>query len=383
LTSAARIPRAAVHAGALALLFALGLLVHHDDLTCVPLQRDEVIFGRAFAHAERGASPYAEPGFYYPPPFAVLGAQAFEALGERRFFLLLRHLNLLGACVVAWLAVAATRWRRVMQWGLAALVVAFAFPVVNALGLGNVSLIAIALTLAALALAPERPIAGGLLLGVGLAFKPLAIAAVPLLAVAGWKGARGALRTALVAVMTAGTLVLTFGGRFALEIWQRAEVAPTPNHDLSLGRVLRGFGLPVEGRWLFFAVVAIAALCLARRRLEPRDEQAAILVGTLWSLPIVWAHTLLLALPVQALALERALAPAPGGQRRRWVAVALVGAAIVSLNAHTGTDAAPENWPPPLLALLGFEPLACVLGLLLFSLGERRGSPTHESPSSG
>jgi len=364
--------RAALHACALALLFALGLLVHHDDLTRGPLQRDEVIFGRAFAHAAHGESPYAEPGFYYPVPFAVFGAKAFQALGERNFFLLLRHANLFGACIVAWLAVSAAGWRRAVQWGLAALVVAFAFPVRNALGLGNVSLIAIAITLAALALVPELPIAAGILLGAGLAFKPLAMAAVPLLAVVGWKGSRGALRAALVATATAGGLLLAFGGRFALEIWQRSEVAPTPNHDLSLGRLLRGFGLPVEGRWLFFAVVAVAALALARRRLPPREEQAAILAGTLWSLPIVWAHTLLLTLPVQALALERALTPSAADRRRRWAVAALVGAALFSLNAHTGSDAAPEGWPAPVLALLGFEPLACVLVLLLFSLRDRR-----------
>src|SRR5690349_23030032 len=86
----------AEHALALALLFALGLIVHHHDLTTRLLQRDEAIFSRAFAHAERGESPYDEPGFYYPVPFAAVGARAFQALGERDFFLLLRHLNLFG-----------------------------------------------------------------------------------------------------------------------------------------------------------------------------------------------------------------------------------------------------------------------------------------------
>src|SRR5204862_3189300 len=201
-------------------------------------------------------SPYVEPTFNYPPPFALVGGFLWGHLGERGFLLFVRQLELVSVAAVAWLAVARARWPGWARWVVAASAVLWAFPVENALFCGNVSPIIVLLTLAGLALAPASPWIAGVLLGAGVAFKPIAAAAVALLAVIGVRRRDAWCRAALAAGATAGALCLLLGARYLPAMWQRASVPAPPEQDLALARGLRSWGLAPSAPLLFLAVAA-------------------------------------------------------------------------------------------------------------------------------
>jgi len=360
---------------AFALLVATGLWAHRGDIFAAQPHVDERVFLDAFDAVRQNRSPYSNPTYNYPPSFAVLGAFLDSRLGERRLILLLRYGCLLGVCVAAWLALRATRAGLAVRFGAAALVVVCSFAVGNAFGVGNVSPIVQGLTIAALVLSPTWPIFAGALLGAGVAMKPLAAAVLPLLALYGWRRDRSALRTALAAAATATVLAVTLGWRFAGELWSRAEVLPAgPEHDLSLGRVLRGFGCAVPGKLVFVAVLGLAAWCVLRPRLARRDVHAIALTASVWSVPVVWPHSLLLTLPVQALAVSRVLSASHPRRGWRLGLIALVGAAVFCLNAPNGSDAAPRDWPSGALALVALQPF--IAAVCLCALAVRRDEQT-------
>lgn len=378
--------RLASHGLAVAALLALAFFVHRDDILAPGTHFDERIFAGAFDAVRHGQSPYTQPTFNYPPPFAVLGAALWQRLGERSFLLLLRGLELASACAIAWLAVAFTPWRPWLQWTIAAAMVTLAFPVENAVACGNISPIIQVLALAGLVLASTTPFLAGILLGTGIALKPLAAAAVPLLAVYGWKRRDGFLRAALVAGVTAAGLLAALGGRYLPALWSRATVPAPPAQDLSLARVLRGFGLHVNPLAIFAAVTVLAAIyLLAWRAHRPseRDMQAVVLTACAVGLPVVWPHTLLMTLPVQVHALERVLDERQRPTGWKVLLILLLAAAMLGIDGSSGSRTAPLGWPEAAQGALALVPLAGVLILCGVAVTRRaRASPRSGSSAS-
>ncbi|MEO8503019.1 MAG: glycosyltransferase 87 family protein [Acidobacteriota bacterium] len=361
-----------LHALAIAGLFAVGLYFHHDDLHALESHFDEAVFARAFAAVHTGQSPYTAPTFNYPPPFAVLGTALWYALGERAFLLTARHLELLGVCVVAWLGVVAASWRTSVRWSVALAMVVFAHPVANALNCGNVSPILQAMTLVSLAAAPANPILAGLLLGAGIALKPLAAAMVPPLGALGLRPdrqARWALPTAVAAALTATVTLSTVASRYLPEMLARANVPAPSEYELSIARALRSLGIEPRAMLIFALVAGGAALYLFLRPSTTRGLQAVVITASVVSLPVVWAHTFLITFPVQVLAIEHGLRDERFLGIRRVLLLCLLGAAVISIEGQSGAGTAPQTWPESVRGLLATMPLLGLLILCAYGVG--------------
>jgi len=324
-----------------------------------------------------GRSPYQEPGFLYAPPFSTAGAVLQGVLGERRLLLFLRHLNLAGACAAVWVSVLILRWPLAVRLLAAGVTVGLSPLVGNGLFLGNISLLVSALTLAGLQAAERRPVAAGVLLGSGLALKPLALPALALLALSRPPAGTGrARRVAALAGLVAAAGWLLLGLQHLAEMRSRAGGMPRPAHNVSLARALYCFGLEPPPAVLFGLVVAVGAAYVARRRLAGPELTVVAATVSLLALPIIWPHTFVLTYPVQARALERGVESLRAARADelplRIGGLALVLAAILSLHGSQGVGAAPAEWPLFLQGLVTLIPLAALAGLGVFAIRRTR-----------
>jgi glycosyl transferase family 87 len=339
---------------------------------------DEAVYLEAFRLARQGevAVEVDHPTgiravYLYLPSFTRLGATALGAWGPRGAMAALRAANLLAAAAVAWLAVAGRRWRWTTRL-LAALAAMTLSPLVgNALFYGNVTLVAGALALAGLALAARRAAAAGVLLGCGLAVKPVLAAAPWLLAFQ--RGATGRARLAAAIAVAVAAAATLWGGIEALPALLAAGGRPDVAHNVSLARVAYAWGWRIPPALLAAAALA-AGLAVARRRELATDELTALAATvSVLALPLVWPHTLALTLPVQALALERGVERwrAAGPPRwRRAAELAIVVAAIVSVQGAQGAGAAPD-WPLAAQGLVTAIPLIALVGLTAAAIRPR------------
>jgi hypothetical protein len=290
--------RSVVAVAGLAALLALRYWPAVSAAEPLPDEKAYVAAGRLVA---RGLSPYDEPAYLSPPVvgYALAAGERWLGVSGARGAFRLAHL--LGGATLLWLGVAPLALRPALRWLLAAALGCVLPGFVQGLTFGNLTLASGGLLLGGLAAWTSFPLLAGALLGISIAVKPIApLAVVALAAHRPVEGGRRHLVAAAVSAGTAAALLLAVPG------W-RELLAPHPalsSRSASWHRLayLAGFEVPP-----LFGLVAVALLTVALVRPRPlrRAELAAVAVtAALAATPLVWNHTLLLALPVQALALR-------------------------------------------------------------------------------
>jgi hypothetical protein len=311
------------HALAIASIALLATLRWNLTLLAGVAHGDESVYFRAFDLVARGKSPYYGH-FYYAPIFAYLGARLQAAVGFRATLIGLRMLNLVGLATLVWCAFAWSRMRTSTKLSLAAAFVWFAPAVALTLRWGNLSPIASALIVVALILlersslpandsapllGPSRAITAATSLAVSILIKPIA-AVVPFLIAGARRGetrrsARASLITAglALAVAATGFLAMPF---FAEFLAARSDPGAI-GRSTSLQRVIYCFGLRPPPLVVLVVVLALAIFVARRACVMDSGTFIAFVTATaLLATPIVWSHTLLLTLPAQVMAIERA-----------------------------------------------------------------------------
>lgn len=343
--------------------------------TNLPLP-DERVYLRAAGHVEAGESPFAEPGYFYPPPLAHAIAAASSEIGAIESLRVLRVLSLIGIVVSVWLSARLVRWHPALVAGLSAVFVAFAPAVDVATSLGNVGGLANGLVLTGLLCWHARPVSSGISVGAGLVLKPIAPLA-PLLILAHRSRPKSIrpVATALV-IMTVATSLLAPWGDQITGLLKNARGHTNP-YNFSLHKLLADLGLELPPLAVSAAVGTLAIVIL-RRVSVSRTSLLAIVIGTnLLALPILWAHTLLLLLPVQFLALDacsRALARQPGAGNHSRVSLALASASVAATAlAHSvGTTYGMPAWASLIARAVPMCGVAFLTWFVVIDL-ERRG----------
>ena len=339
------------HLGALALIALVATVRwHHCLLSSDPLI-DEATYLAAFRAMASGESPYSVGSYHYTPLFAWVGGRLLERVGDTGVLWVLRSGSLAGLSLAVWCSLA---WLTVSQRIRLAFAMAFVAlaPAVGAgFCTGNLSFAVIGVILLALTQWPLRSAAGGaipagLALGATVVAKPLApLALVALLFHRPAVESRRHLIAGLVGGLTAAALLLPMLPRLS-------EMSAQPIHRLSyarsfsLQRILSLAGIEISG----LVILLAGALLLAGLvRLRPLDRSGLVTVAVTASVlvtPIIWNHTLVLTLPVQAMALavathRRRVAP-PGTARKHWYEISLVVLAVLSIQLAGGAGAVDE-----------------------------------------
>lgn len=372
------------HASALALLAVLGLVRFHEPLLTSSRLIDEAMYEWAFQAVQDGRSPYDVGGYYYPPAFALAGAELERWIGAEALRYGLRTLNLLTVVATLWWAVAwwsrrspedpeAPRWLE--RVALAALLLAAAPGIALGFHLGNLSFVAIGLALLGWSLAGRHPIWAAAVLATSVTLKPIAAASLPLLVLAPPSHRARAHRFAgLVAglVIAVTWLALPYLADLLSQDVERINRIRT----WSLYRLLGVLGIDASPVIVFAATIALA-LALAwrwpRLRASPASWTALAAATCLLATPLIWSHTVLLFFPVLVMAAtvtaQRRLAgeiPHP-----TWAEPAFVPlGGLVLLFYNPG---AIDDLARPLEAWLLLVPLAAVV---LLAAQVTRGAPS-------
>lgn len=369
---------APAHLAAVLLLCLAVAIRFYPVVTSTRAKTDERVYLNAFRALAAGESPYAaanpdDLGFYYPPSFAVLGAAALDLAGSRTVVLAMRAVNILGLACCLWCSFlfAPLTWR----WCLLAAVLYLALaPValVHGLRSGNLSFAVVGSSLVGLAAWRSYPVSAGLLLGVSTLIKP--IAPVGLVTLAGHRPSRDGRQHLLasgigLALAGAATLASPFLTDYlALD----ADINEWPlRRSVSLYRWLHLMGLPLPPAVLL-ALVALTSAWLARRKpIRPRQLMILAIVGMILATPALWSHTLLLALPLQIMALGKAWRRRRSGDRsasplaRYELIFVVLGAA--ALQFADGIGGGVETAPVPLQLLALSIPVWAPLGLAAYA----------------
>ncbi|MDQ1348191.1 MAG: hypothetical protein QG573_1565 [Acidobacteriota bacterium] len=331
------------HALGVAAIFAACALRFYPAVTSVDPLGDELAQEAAFLQQAAGRSPYLEGGYVYPPSLMRLGALLHQ-LPLRSPFLPLRCASLAGLAVLLWCA---TAWLARKPWprlGLALLFALLAPGVRQGIEFGNLSFAVGGLIVLALLAWERAPVASGLLLGASLLIKPLALAALPALFFHRPKAGGHRHQLAVAVAVVAAALPLLADPEFGAFL-RHGSHTWVLERTVSLHRFLaladtRG-GASTLSLLLLAGVAAVA-----RARVTDREQLLAVaLAGCVMVTPLVWNHTLVLTVPLQALALGLALArwraaSEPERRWRRWEAagIALAVAALTFAEGATGID---------------------------------------------
>lgn len=332
------------HLAALAALLAAMVVLFPAATWGPEALYDEAIYQRSWEAAGAGRSPFEHGEYLYPPSFASLGAMVADGtpLGRNGLRLLLRFVNLAALALLLWF----TGWwlptdrlwpRRplVARWIAAATLLGL--PGVR-LGIdkGNLSFLVGAALLLALLNAGRRPVAAGLALAASLLTKPLAAGALPVFGAPAAKASEGSadgrwppLLAAVVAIVVAGTVLLTRPGELVAMLGQPLPPVAV-SRTVSVDRLLRLLGLADVRLALFATLCLIVALVAWRLRpLDVAQRLTLALFAAVFTAPAAWSHTLVLFLPVAAMALFLAAEPT-GAERWRRVVLVTTLAAVVA-----------------------------------------------------
>lgn len=318
------------------LLAAIGFGRWWPELWAPFVRVDEGAYVKAAQLLLAGQSPYEEAWYFYPPTFALVGAQMVARLGVLPYLHILRLASLAGVCIAVWLSLRLAGWPRWLRLLLGLLLVLEAEAVRIGVLNGNVAGLAIGLVTAGLFLAIHRPLAGGSLLALGLVIKPVAPLAPllllfhrPPLRPTGLRRAGGAALVALVVLLLPGV-------RYLPQMLGNAGGIVHPR-NIALDRLLYCFGLDPHPVVVLVLLAVVAVAFLRRFALDPILLLAFVLVVNLLALPIVWIYTTLLVLPVQMLALAaawkdlRAWRPAGAQPDHTWALLTLVLLAVLGI----------------------------------------------------
>ncbi len=333
------------HGLAIALILLASALRYLPALASAEPLGDELAQETAFRLEASGHSPYLEGNYVYPPSLLRLGTLLRE-LPLRSPFLPLRCASLLGLAIVLWSACAWLAWLPWQRLALALACALLAPGVRQGVEFGNLTFAVGGLIVLALLVWERRPVASGLLLGASLLLKPLAPAAMVALAFhRPAKGHRHRLAAGVAAAAAALPLVADPEVGAFLRHGSKAWVV---GRSVSVHRFLALAQWPEASTFLMLLLlVGVAVVAYSRVRDQPR-LLAVALAGCVTVLPVVWNHTLVLTLPLQAMAVTVATAryrAADAGERRerRWrgweaAGIGLAVAALTFAEGATGID---------------------------------------------
>lgn len=372
----------------LAALFAAAIVVRFAGslFSATPLG-DEGPYLEAMERVAAGARPYGGTGFFYPPVFAVLGARLLEAVGPTGVLAALRIANVAGG---AYLLAVSTHFlapRLALEPTRRALVgvavIALSPAVRLAVEWGNLSLAISGLAIAALLAWPRRPWAAALGASLAAAIKPMTAMFLVVLPAERWTRSRRDPEISFdprpwLAAAALQVAALAIGARWLEDFLAQDAGWPEATRNLALHRVLHLAGLEVGASAIFLVVTGAAllgAIALGRRGPERAAPVLALAIGTsIAATPVVWAHTLLLSLPLQARAVHRAarrrarLVPEASTPWRRFEP-AFVVLAVVALHATEGIGGIDTAPTAVLVAATGAVWLALGFVLVYGSLG--------------
>ncbi len=334
---------------------------------------DELAYVTACERVAEGKSPYYGP-YFYPPALAVAGGAVVRLAGSDALLLLIRAGNVLGVALLVWWSLALLRASFRWRLGALALYLVVGPPVAYGIVWGNLSLGIAAAIFLGLLLWPTRPALAGVLMGASIAAKPVApVAALVLFFQRAPSSIRrpGAHRIAgMSALALAGALLLL--PPHLEEFLSLTSRMPPFTRNVSLYWMLSLFGFQVPILVLFALVAAVAVLFTRRRERSPWELLVIAIPTSLLAVPLVWSHTLILTLPLQVAAADRAwraLRGAGAAQRpRRQLETVLVLGAILAIQLSEGVGGIDDraSWIQGLVILLPVvAPLA--LGLYLLS----------------
>jgi hypothetical protein len=338
----------------LLLLFAVGLWRWGDDLRAPVIKPDERPYDNAVSSLQEGGSPYDEPGYFYPPVFAVTADRATQRLGELGFLITLRHLAFAGLCLAVWLSVIWAEWPLIPSLAVGTLFLLFAPAVRVATTLGNAAGLMAGLALIGLMGWKRQPVLAGISLGLSIAFKPAVLLAPFLLAAS--RPEEPTRRHWLAAASALGVMgLLLLVGIEHLPGFVQNIREPANPYNFSLRHLLAVLGLDLPISLVFSLVAAAGLYWVARRPSSGRDLLVMILVINLLAVPILWVHSLILFLPVALAALERSgrgllgqRVVASGGERavstRYLDLLALLAVAALQLAHAAGTLHGLPGW---------------------------------------
>ncbi len=309
--SAWRRQRLVWHLAAVAILAAVAVLRWWPEVTSA-VRVDEQYYLKAIDWVLQGESPYRQPHYFYPPAFAVAGAAVVERFGAPAFLALLRSANLLALAGLVWCSCAwvAGTWSRRLIWAAGCLCLA---PGAH-LGVssGNVSFLVIALILAGLLAWRPHPWLSGAALGTAAAIKPLS--PVVIAALFAHRDGRQPRLAATVGLVLSAVLLLGFP-----HFGEMLELASGESRNLrtvSLHRLLWVLGFEIGAGWVAAAVAALTVFAVRRRPLGATHFLCLASAAVTLATPMMWNHTLLVALPIQVLALALAVRRSVGSRRR-------------------------------------------------------------------
>ncbi len=306
-----------VHLCSVLVFFAVLALRYGHLLTFPDILNDEISYTRAARRVAAGQSPYYG-GYLYTPLVAVAVAVAVERWELLSVLIGMRTLNFLGVAVTVWIALLPLRWHLLRRWLVGGLYLALAPAVHFTLQFSNLSGAVVGAISVALALWPVAPLFAGLLLGASLAVKPLAPGALAvLLAHRPAGGGRGQVAAVAVASLAAALLILPLpylGEMLAVPAATARQLIRT----VSPHRIAYLLGWHDNAVPLSLALLAAAVWVSRRRAWTPAAVAILAAVTAIATTPIVWSHSLLLTLPLQVLALERAWVRWRAERGGRW-----------------------------------------------------------------
>ncbi|MET0387710.1 MAG: glycosyltransferase family 87 protein [Polyangiales bacterium] len=358
---------------------------------------DDEAYLCAFRAVSAARSAYDDcPRYLYPPLLAQIGAAGLALGSERAVMFALRGANLLAAvwCIV--LSLARSGLGELPRAWLGAALLLWSPSLQEALHVGNISPLVSAFALWGLLSWQSRPVAAGCALGLSIALKPLALAALPLLALhraltqpprnsalmqqagATTQPSRNSALTQ-PQLLAAGATMLTFGvlswpGRHELlRLLQQNIVHAEALHDVSLQRVAYLLGLAPRPGFVFVLVTASALLLLRRRPLSAAGFAYVSAAAALASQPVLWCHSLILAYPVGVAALSRALREPrePPTEKPHRIAklTALTLACLCVAHSDLFGDLGELTATQPIVAMLAALPLGCAVVLTCYACG--------------
>jgi hypothetical protein len=260
-----------------------------------------MIYFAAFDAVAAGSSPFTVSGYLAFSALAYTGAWILDVAEQPLTLALFRSANLIGLGVCVWLSSAWLAWTWSRRLLASVLFVALAPAVGFGVELGNLSLLMAGMVIFALLSWPRRPLLAGSLLGLSVAVKPVAPAAiVALLFHRSDRVGRRHLVTGGTALAVSALIVLAsphLDSVLSKEIWFRLARTVSPYRFAHL-LDLRG------SEPIFFGLVLLLTAVIARRRvLGPTQCYALAATAAIAATPVVWSHTLLVTLPLQVLAL--------------------------------------------------------------------------------
>lgn len=288
------------HSVAVLLLILLSLLRWPASVSNHP-RGDEKVYLAGFTEVLNGDSPYTVRGFYYPPGFARLGAWVLDWGGQVGVLFALRLANHVGICLVIWLAMSWLPLRLGQRWLVGALVLCLSPAIHGGIVWGNVSFAAIALVIFGLQCWEKSVLLAGLLLGVGLAVKPLAPGALAVLVAHRPQDVRSRpMRVVAVAIVVGAVGMLPLS-----QLRQMLALSPGSlaySRSVSLQRFLATLGLEVPHSATAVLVLVLVMALAYRRNLSSVQLECLAIAAITLATPIVWGHTLMITLPIQAMA---------------------------------------------------------------------------------